>query len=137
MSKFLFSNRRRVLQGAAALGASAIAGPALALTDRTPIAALWARAEFLKARMTPHAKAIEAAFRQGGTPGWMRLRGAANVLGEERYGVIVAILKATPRSREDLEIQRAAARDFDMVHGPRAWALSQVERAASELRPAA
>ena len=137
MSNTFPLNRRQMLSSAAAAGALAAASPALALVpsagaEGSAIATLWARAEALKARMAPHAKAIDAAFQNTGTPGWMRLRGPANALGEARYGALVEILKATPRSLDDLAIQRAAARDFEMIHGPRAWAHAQFDRASNE-----
>lgn len=137
MSNAFPVNRRQVLSSAAAVGAIAAASPALALipssgAQNSAIAPLWARAEALKARMAPYAKAIDAAFSNTGTPGWMRLRGSAYALGEERYGVLVQILKATPRSLDDLAIQSAATRDFEMIHGPRAWAHAQFDRASTE-----
>jgi hypothetical protein len=142
MSSAYAFNRRQLLSSAVAAGALATASPALALVrsmsgEGSAIALLWARAEALKARMAPYAKAIDAAFKNTGTPGWMRLRGPANALGEERYGVLVEILKATPRSLDDLVIQSAATRDFEMIHGPRAWAHGQFDRASSEFFRAA
>ena len=137
MSNAFPLNRRQMLSSAAAMGVVAAASPAVALVpseggQSSAIAALWARAEALKARMAPHAKAIDAAYQNTGTPGWMRLRGPANALGEERYGVLVEILKSTPRSLDDLAIQSAATRDFEMIHGPRAWAHAQFDRASGE-----
>ena len=44
------------------------------------------------AAFAPHRRAIVAAFRSGGVPGWMRLKGEAYALGETRYGLIVEIL---------------------------------------------
>lgn len=137
MTKSYYPHRRQVLAGAAALGAFVAVSPVLAARAETPIGALWARAQALKARMAPHEKAIQAAFANGGTPGWMRLRGEANALGEERYGLIVSILNETPRSRADLDIQAAAARDSDMIHGPRAWASAQAEKAKTAFDRAA
>ncbi len=133
MSNFFEISRRHAIAGLVSTAAVAAAGPALALSPApTPIARSWARAEALKARMAPHSGAIEAALEDGGTPGWMRIKGAVNALGEERYGLIVEILKATPEAEGDLAIQRLAAVDEDMIHGPRSWALAQRERAAGE-----
>jgi hypothetical protein len=141
MSNAFPLNRRQVLSSAAA-AAIAAASPALArsspaASERSGIAALWARAQALKARMAPYGSAIDAAFRNTGTPGWMRLRGTANALGEERYGLLVEILKSTSRSLDDLAIQSAATRDFEMIHGPRGWAHAQFDRASGELFRAA
>ena len=104
----LFSRRGFVAAGAVA--AIAAASPVLA-AERTPIARAWARAEALRRGLAPHGRAIVAAFRSGGVPGWMRLKGEAYALGETRYGLIVEILNAAPTSAADLEIQRRAARD--------------------------
>ena len=56
--------------------------------------------------MGPHGDAIEAAFRAGGAPGWMRLKGGAYALGESRYGLLVEILNAPTTSAADLDLPR-------------------------------
>ncbi len=112
-------SRRHLLAGAASLGAVAVVSPVFA---STAIARAWARAEALRVQMAPHGRAIEAAFRAGGVPGWMRMKGDAYAYGETRYGLLVDILNATPTSAADLEVQRRAARDGEMQDGPRDWA---------------
>jgi len=129
-------SRRAVMRGAAIAAIPAIAPlPALAkafdaTTSASPIAALWARAATLKQQMAPFAASIDAAFANGGTPGWMRLKGRANALGHERYEALIAILKAAPRSLDDLAIVGQATREADIVHGPRSWAHQQFDRAS-------
>jgi len=108
-----------------ALGAVAAVSPVLAASP-TPIARAWAKAEALRLRLAPHGEAIDAAFQSGGVPGWMRLKGEAYALGENRYGLLVEILNAAPTGRADLAIQRRAARAHEMIHGPRDWAEARV-----------
>jgi len=124
---------RRGFLAAAALAAVAGAAPVHAAAP-TPIARVWARAEALKAHLAPHSAAIDAAFRAGGAPGWMRVRGPAYRLGETRYGLIVEILNAAPTCEADLAIQRRAARDPEMLHGPLDWARARVRLAERELQ---
>jgi hypothetical protein len=128
-------SRRQILVGGA-LGAVAAFAPGLAAAP-SPIARAWAKAEALRLKLAPHGQAIEAAFRSGGVPGWMRLKGEAHALGETRYGLLVEILNATPTGRGDLAIQRRVAQDGEMVHGPRDWAEARVTLAERGLSRAA
>ena len=128
-------SRRGLLAGGVAVAAVAVA-PVYAAAP-TPIASAWARAQALRTRLAPHAPAIEVAFRSGGVPGWMRLKGEPYGLGETRYGLLVDILNAAPTGRGDLEIQRRAAGDAEMVHGPRDWARARVNLAERALPRAA
>ena len=135
MSVFDSISRRGFVAGGA-VAAFISASPILA-AEPTPIARAWASAEALRLQLAPHGPAIAAALRSGGVPGWMRLKGAAYTLGETRYGLIVEILKAAPTSLADLEIQRRAAADPEMAHGPRDWAQARLTLAQAELRRAA
>ena len=125
-------SRRSLLLGAAALSTL----PALA-SPPTAIARAWTRAEALRAAMAPHSRAIEVAFRSGGVPGWMRLKGEAYALGERRYSLLVEILNAPPTSAADLAMQRLAADDSEMRDGPRDWACGRLALAERRLLAAA
>ena len=128
---------RRGFLAATAASVTALVLPASAFAAQSSeIQALWAQAETLKSRMAPFAVEINAAFAAGGVPGWMRLKGAANALGEARYQALTAILRATPRSSRDVDLMIAASEDHDMVQGPRVWARKQIVRGAGELAAA-
>jgi len=139
-----FVSRRGMLGGALAFGLAPMLVPGAppphalaAAAESTPVARLWARAQALKAQMAPFAARIEAACRNGGTPGWMRLTGKANALGEARYNILIAILKSSPGTIDDLAIIARAAGDADIHGGPRAWAHGEFDRAASAFHRAA
>ena len=131
-------SRRQILVGGALGAAAAVASvtPGLAVAP-TPIVRAWAKAEALRVRLAPHGDAIEASFRSGGVPGWMRLKGEPYALGETRYGLLVEILNAAPTNRTDLAIQRRAAQDGEMIHGPRDWAQARATLAERALHSAA
>jgi hypothetical protein len=140
MTEKLNATRRAVL---AAAGAS-LAAPALAAVPAMPAAArqtqigrLWAEAQALGRRMQPYAGRVAALEESAGLPGWMRLKGAANELGEKRYGALVAILKAKPESIGDLALVGRAANDPDIVNGPATWARFQFDDAARAYHRAA
>jgi len=124
------SRRALVVAGGvlAALPAAAVASVAPAVSS-TPIAALWADAERLRLGLTAHSDAIAAATDADGIAGWMRLGGVANRLGEERHGKLVAILKETPRSPDDLAIMAQVTLDDDVRRGGFNWAGEQFARA--------
>ena len=82
-------------------------------------------------------RAIAVAFRSGGVPGWMRLKGEAYALGERRYSLLVEILNAPPASAADLAMQRLAADDSEMRDGPRDWACGRLALAERRLLAAA
>lgn len=124
--------RRRALMAGAAVAAAA--GPAAAAglasgAGDTAIGKLWAQAESLRGKLDAWSAEIAAAERQGGIPGWMRLSGEANAVGEARYQALVQILKTTPKSAADLRLMARAAQDRDIADGPRLWAVAQTRAA--------
>jgi hypothetical protein len=129
-------NRRRALLAGAAVAAAA--GPAAAAGVLSPkgdttIGRLWAEAETLRGKLDLYAAEIAAAERQGGIPGWMRLSGEANALGEARYQTLVRMLKSTPASADDVRLVARAAQEGDIVNGPRSWAAMQTASALEGL----
>ena len=144
MSVFQSKLTRRAMMRAAAIAAIPVLAPLPAFASAfatpasaSPIAALWARAVALKQQMAPYAAQIDAAFANGGTPGWMRLNDRANALGHARYEALIAILKATPKTLDDLAIVARATGDEDIRNGPRSWAHHQFDRASREYHLAA
>jgi hypothetical protein len=124
--------RRRALMAGAAVAAAASPAAAAGLaagTGDTAIGKLWAQAESLRGKLDAWSAEIAAAERQGGIPGWMRLSGEANAVGEARYQTLVQILKATPKSAADLRLMASAAQDRDIADGPRLWAVAQTREA--------
>ena len=135
MTSFMKATRRTVLAGTAA----AAAAPALSLVPAastgapTRIARLWAEAEAIKAQMAVHAREIAAMSELTGLAGWMRLGGAANELGNRRYQALIAMIRATPASLDDLAlIARATKEDDIRFNGPAAWSHGEFDRAARE-----
>lgn len=130
--------RRAVMAGAAGLaalplgaGAAVAAGSAAAGADTsTPIRALWAEAQALETRMAAYRAEIAASASSGGIPGWMRLGGEANRLGERRYGTLAAILNEEPRDAGDLAVLAKVYRDEDIQNGGKAWAAERLAEAA-------
>lgn len=121
-------NRRRALLAGAAVAAAATPAAAASLAPAqgdTAVGKLWAQAQALRGKMDRYAEEIAAAERQGGIPGWMRLSGEANELGEARYQTLVNILKAKPASTQDMRLIARAAQDADMRNGPASWAVAQ------------
>ncbi len=94
----------------------------------TPIARLWAKAESLRGDLGAFKSEIAAAqsSRIGGVSGWMYLDGAAYRIGNARYDALVALLKTKPQNANDLALMAKAARDADMLTGPRGWASARV-----------
>lgn len=132
------TTRRALLGATAALAAApAIAIAAPASGTSTPIAMLWNEVTDLTIRMGAHGEAIAAAERGDSVPGWMRLAGEVNDLGNARYDRLVDILKAKPGSAEDLAIIARAAGHRDIVSGPSAFAAGRLAEAALSLRIAA
>jgi hypothetical protein len=131
---YRLNRRRALLAGAAVAAAASPAAAAGVMTSHgdTAIGALWAKAQSLRGKLDRHAAEIAEAERQGGVPGWMRLQGEANHIGEARYQTLVQILKATPKSHEDVRTMARAAQDADMAMGPRAWAHGQVAQALED-----
>ena len=143
MTEFMTATRRTVLAGAGALAAT----PALAAVPggmpgdlagarESEVARLWREAAALQRQMQPYAGEMTAMSARG-LPGWMRLSGAANDLGNRRYGKLIAILKAKPESLDDLAIMAAANRDADIAGGPATWARFQFDAAARDFHRAA
>lgn len=125
-------NRRRALLAGAALAAAATPAVAAGLAPAqgdTAVGKLWAQAQALRGKMDRYAAEIADAERQGGIPGWMRLSGEANELGEARYQTLVQILKAKPASADDMRLIARAAQERDIAEGPRGWAVAQVSDA--------
>ena len=134
MTSLMKATRRTVLAGTAA----AAAAPALSLVPaaastggQSRIARLWAEAEAIKAQMAVHAREIAAMSELTGLAGWMRLGGAANELGNRRYQALIAMIRATPASLDDLAlIARATKEDDIRFNGPAAWSHGEFDRAA-------
>ena len=73
-------NRRRALLAGAALAAAASPAAAMSVMTAegdTAIGKLWAQAQSLRGKLDRYSAEIAAAERQGGLPGWMRLKGEA------------------------------------------------------------
>lgn len=140
----LATTRRTVLCAAAAAAAipSAFAAPALrAPAAAAPAAfgavrALWDDVVNLTIRMGAHADALDAANPATGLPAWMYVPGEANALGNARYDALIAILKSTPETAEDLDILTRAAAHGDIVQGPVSFANRQVALAEQHLMAA-
>ena len=136
MIRHIEPNRRSLLAaGAAALAASAASlAPVMAANAAaqggTPIAQLWAEAQTLREHMTPYAEDIANLADRAGLPGWMHLGGEANRLGNRRYDKLVAILKTSPESVEDLATLGATMREAEIQQGPATWARFQFDAAA-------
>jgi hypothetical protein len=114
-------SRRLALIGA---GAACVApAAAVAAPSDTALTVLWREVKALDAAMLPHADAVSAATAEsGGLPGWMRLNGEVNRIGEERYRRLVAIING-PVSRDgDLAIKAEAAMHPDIRNGAFTWA---------------
>lgn len=125
-------NRRRALLAGAAVAAAATPAAAAGLAPAqgdTAVGRLWAQAQALRGKMDRYAAEIADAERQGGIPGWMRLSGEANELGEARYQTLVKMLKAAPADAQDVRLIARAAQDSDIANGPRAWAVAQASDA--------
>ena len=140
MTEFMTATRRTVLAGAGALAAApalaAVPG-GLAGAGESEAARLWREAAALQRQMQPYASEMTAMSARAGLPGWMRLSGAANDLGNRRYGKLIAILKSKPESLNDLAIIAAANRDADIAGGPATWARFQFDAAARDFHRAA
>jgi hypothetical protein len=118
-------SRRAALAGAGAACLSpavATASPIGASQPESSLAALWREVKALDAALQPHAEAIAAAAAQGGVPGWMRLDGEINRLGEERYRRLVSIINGAAGSDADLAIKAQAALHDDIRAGAFTWA---------------
>lgn len=117
-------SRRLALAGAGA-ACLAPAAAAAAVSPRhnpeTALTALWREVKSLDAALQPHADAIKAAA-TGGVPGWMRLTGEINRLGEERYRRLVAIINGPAVNDADLAIKAQAALHEDIRAGAFTWA---------------
>ena len=133
MKKTTSVSRRMLVAGAALTGATLIAGVPAFAAGTTPIAKLWAEAEALRGRLAAHRDAIAASAANGGIPGWMRLGGEANAIAEARYGKLIAILNAQPKTAQDLAIIAKVTQDSDITEGGRAWASARLAEAAASL----
>lgn len=133
MTKTTLVSRRTLVAGAAVTGASLIAGAPAFAAGTTPIARLWAEAETLRGQLAAHRNAIAASAANGGIPGWMRLGGEANAIAEARYGKLIAILNAPPKTAQDLAIIAKVTQDSDITEGGRAWASARLAEAAASL----
>lgn len=125
--------RRRALMAGAAVAAAAGLG---ASAGDTTIGRLWAQAESLRGKLDAYSAEVAAAERLGGIPGWMRLSGEANAIGNARYEALVAILKTSPASADDLRLMAKAAQTADIAAGPRLWAAQQTRDALANFATA-
>jgi hypothetical protein len=121
------------LAAAPALAAYGPASPAKRPDVSTTIGRLWRDAEDLRARLDRHRDAIAAAAEGGGIPGWMRMTGEVNRLGEARYGKLVGILNTDPESPADLGIMARVALEDDIRNGSFGWAGQRLARATMVL----
>jgi hypothetical protein len=127
--------RRGLVAAAAAISAAPAAlATTVAKPASTTISALWTEAEALRVRIDTHRAAISQAAESGGISGWMRLGGEANAIGEERYGKLVAIMKAEPEAQGDLAIMANVTLDDDFRRGAFNWAGEQLARAVTGFR---
>ncbi len=125
------TTRRSVLTAAAALAAvPAMAGTTSSVTPETAIGRLWADAERLRDHLGTY-RTLIAEKEDAGIPGWMRLAGAPNQIGQQRYEKLVSILSETPRNGRDLAIMARAARQDDVL--AKGWAHERVAVAAEAL----
>ncbi|WP_342359062.1 hypothetical protein [Terrarubrum flagellatum] len=127
-------SRRKAMVGAAALAATPAAARLQSTTaQQTPIARLWAEIEEADLALAPHRAAIAAAetLRHNAAPGWMYLSGKGREIGEQRYQALIATLRETPRSANDIALMAQAARHPDIASGPLSWAGARVAEAAS------
>jgi hypothetical protein len=139
MTDGLKATRRAVLASAGAMAAA----PALAAVPagfagkgESEVARLWKQAGALKRQMQPYA-ADMAASAGSGLPGWMRLQGAANTIGNRRYDTLIAILKTKAESLDDLHVIAQAAREEEIAGGPATWARFQFDAASRDYHLAA
>lgn len=119
---------RRGFVGVAGLAAAAGSATVALATPSTTMSGLWADVQTLDAQLATHRAAITAATEAGGISGWMRLGGEANRIAEERYAKLMAILRASPESRQDLAIMAKVTLDDDVRHGAVGWAGEQLAR---------
>jgi hypothetical protein len=131
MTNTAIFSRRAAFAGVAA--AAAIPAAASATSGQTAIGKLWVEAEALKARINGFRAEISAQAAQGGIPGWMRIGGEANKLGEARYQHLVAILNAKAERESDLVIIAKVLRDEDMQNGAKAYAADRLASATVEV----
>lgn len=131
------TTRRALLGATAALAVAPAAALAAPAGTSGTISALWNEVTDLTIRMAAHGTAIAGAERGDSVPGWMRLSGEVNDLGNARYDRLVAILKAKPTTVDDLAIVARAAGHRDIVSGPSAFAAGRLAEAALSLRIAA
>ena len=139
MTEGLKATRRAVLASAGAMAAvpAVAAVPAgFAGKGATEVARLWKQAGALRRQMQPYAADIAVSARSG-LPGWMRLQGAANDLGNRRYDTLVAILKTKAESLDDLHVIAQATREEEISGGPATWARFQFDAAARDYHLAA
>ncbi len=122
--------RRALVATAGALAVvPAMAAVPHAASSVTTIGRLWSEAQTLRTALDAHRDAISAAAQNGGISGWMRLGGEANIIGEARYGKLVAILKTKPEAAGDLAIMGQVTLEDDMRSGSFGWAGEQLARA--------
>ena len=134
------TRRNAVLGATAALAVLPVAGlaaPSVTVpAAATPHAAgairvLWDQVVDLSIKLGDHATPIVNP--QSGLPGWMYDRGEANALGNARYEKLVAILRSTPQTSEDIAIIARAATHADIENGPRTYGAARLAAAATSL----
>jgi hypothetical protein len=121
------------LAAAPALAASGSGATTARRDTATTIGRLWRDAEELRARLDVHRDAIAIAAEAGGIPGWMRMTGEVNRLGEARYGKLIGILNTEPESPADLGIMARVALEDEIRNGSFGWAGQQLARATMVL----
>jgi hypothetical protein len=128
-------SRRALVAGVTVAAAAPALAAAPLLSGRTAIGQLWTEAEALRVSLDAHrAEIAQVATRAGdGVPGWMRLAGEANRIGEARYGKLVAILNAKPEKASDLAIIAKVSQDVDLLAGARGWAAERLASASLAL----
>ena len=132
MTEGLKATRRAVLASAgamAAMPAFAAVPAGFAGKGETEVARLWRHAGALKRQMQPYAADMAVSARSG-LPGWMRLQGAANSIGNRRYDTLVTILKTKAERLDDLHIIAQATREEEIAGGPATWARFQFDAAS-------
>jgi hypothetical protein len=143
MTQKLKATRRAVLAaaGASAAAPALAAIPAFAAKDARPyetvISRLWSRAVALERQLKPFAAEIAVKEQDAGLPGWMRLTGVANDLGNLRYDTLVSILKSQPQSIDDLATIAQVTKEKEISRGPITWARFQFDAAARDFHLAA
>lgn len=127
--------RRALVAGVTVAAAAPALAAAPAMTGTTAIGKLWQEAEALRLSLDAHRAEIAeaAALASDGVPGWMRLAGDANRIGEARYGKLTAILRAKPEKASDLAIIAKVSQDADMLAGARGWAAERLASASLAL----